>query len=102
MKQFITALSALAVVGFTPLTAQATDLDDYEEEYVERGPVVEGPPVIRRSYEYYDGPAATYWEPRYYAPYYYAGWDYGADAWYGRPYWRHAHRGHRHSRHGGW
>lgn len=101
MKPFITALSALAVVGFTPVTAQATDLDYYEEGYVERGPVFEEAPVVRRSYEYYDGPVVTYWEPRYYAPYY-AGWDYASDAWYGRPYWRHAHWGHRHWRHSGW
>lgn len=110
MKTLICALSAVAVVGFTPLTAQAADLDGYNEGYVERGPVVERPPVEDRYYDDYDdGPAVTYYAPRvypypYYGGYYPYGYGYAgrpywrAHYWHGRPYWggrgyRGGHRG---------
>jgi hypothetical protein len=103
MKPLIYALSTLAVVGLTPLSAQAADLGGYDEGYVDRGPAVEGPPVVRRDYDYYDGPVVVYRAPRYYRPYYrpypyYAGWypyryGYGRRHWGGgRAYW--GHRGH--------
>jgi hypothetical protein len=92
MKPLVLAFSALAVAGFAPLTAQAADLGGgYEEGYVERGPVVEGPPVERRYYDYDDGPVVAYYGPRYYRPYpYYAGYypyRYGPRPWYGHRYW---------------
>ncbi len=95
MKTLIFALSTLAVVGVTPVAAQAADLGGYDEGYSDRGPVVEGPPVVRRDY-YYDGPAVAYYAPRYYRPYpYYAGYYpygygyWGGRHWGGRPYWGH-------------
>jgi hypothetical protein len=99
MKTLIYALSTLAVAGLTPLTAQAADLDGYDEGYVERGPVVERPPVVDRYYD--EGPVVTYYRPRYYRPYpYYAGYypygygywgrrHWGGGYWGGRPYWGH-------------
>jgi hypothetical protein len=79
MKSIVYALSTLAVVGATPLTAQAADLGGYDEGYADRGPVVEGPRVYRDYY--YDG-------PRYYRPYY-AGYPYPYRyGYWGRPYWR--------------
>jgi hypothetical protein len=99
MKPLVLALSTLAFVGVTPLTAQAAVLGGYEVGYVDRGPVVEGPPVERRYYDYDDGPVVAYYPPRYYRPYpYYAGYypyRYGPRRWYGpgywggRGYWRH-------------
>lgn len=97
MKTLIYALSTVAIVGVTPLSAQAADLDGYNSGYVERGPVVEGPPV--REY-YYDGPVVTYYDgPRYYRPYpYWAGYyPYRYGYWGGRPYYRGGYWG----RHGG-
>ncbi len=97
MKPLIFALSTIAVAGLTPFSAQAADLGGYDEGYSERGAVVEGPPVVRRDYDYYDGPVVTYWGPRYYRPYpYYAGWyPYGPRPWYGHRYWgRYGYWGH--------
>jgi hypothetical protein len=85
MKSIVYALSTLAIVGVTPLTAQAADLGGYDEGYSDRGPVVERPPVAR-DYYYDDGPAVAYYAPRYYRPYpYYYGYRYG---YRGGPYWR--------------
>lgn len=97
MRPLIYALSTLAAVSIAPLSAQAADLGGYDEGYSERGAVVEGPPVVRRGYDYYDGPVVTYWGPRYYRPYpYYAGWYpyYGPRYWYGRRYWGRGYWGH--------
>lgn len=101
MKTLIYVLSTAAVAGLAPISAQAADLGGYEEGYVERGPVVEGPPVER----YYDeGPVVTYYGPRFYRPYpYFAGyypyrygyWGHrywGGRYWGGRAHW--GHRGH--------
>lgn len=105
MKTLLYALSTLAVVAIAPVSAQAADLDSYNEGYIDRGPVVEGPPVERRYYDYDDGPVVTYYGPRVYRPYpYFAGYyPYGYGYWGGRrwgggPYWRHhghwgGHRG---------
>lgn len=87
MKTLIYALSAFAVVGVTPLTAQAADLGGYEEGYVDRDPVLEGPPVVRPYY--YDGPVVTFYGPRYYRPYpYWADYYPYRYGYWGRPYWR--------------
>lgn len=106
MKTLIFAVSTLAVVGFSPLAAQAADLDSYNEGYVDRGPVVERPPVERRYYDYDEGPVVTYYDgPRYYRPYpYFAGYyPYRRGYWgrpYGRPYW--GYRGGHWGGHRGW
>ncbi|MFA5956198.1 hypothetical protein [Hyphomicrobium sp.] len=89
MKAFVFALSALAVVGLVPVAAQAADLDGYNGGYIDRGPVVEGPPVSRRYYDDYDAPAVAYYAPRFYRPYpYYAGYYPYRHGYWGRPYWR--------------
>ncbi|MFT3731515.1 MAG: hypothetical protein QM780_08855 [Hyphomicrobium sp.] len=101
MKPLIYALSALAVAGLAPHSVQAADLGGYDESYEDRGPVVEGPPVVRRSYDYYydEGPVVSYYAPRFYRPYpYYAGYypyrygywggpRWGGPRWGGRGYW---------------
>jgi hypothetical protein len=87
MKILIYTLSTLAVAGVTPLTAQAADLGWYDGGYIDRGPVVEGPPVVRPYY--YDGPAVTYYGRRYYRPYpYWAGYYPYRHGYWERPYWR--------------
>lgn len=101
MKTLIFALSTLAVVGVTPISAQAADLDGYNGGYIDRGPVVERPPVR----EYYDGPVVTYYSaPRYYRPYpYWAGYyPYGGYGYWGRPYYRGGYWGYGRGWHGHW
>jgi hypothetical protein len=101
MKTLIFGLSTLAAVALTPLAAQAADLGGYDEGYSDRGPVVEGPRVVHRDYDYYDGPAIAYYAPRFYRPDpYYAGYyPYRYGYWGGRGYWGHGrywgHRGYR-------
>ena len=108
MKTLICALSTLVAAGLMPLAAQAADLDGYEQGYIDRGPVVERPPVVERYYD--EGPVVTYYGPRVYRPYpYYAGYYPYRYGYWGRPYWRSHYWGGRpywghggHWGHGGW